>query len=392
MEDTIVKAAIKALRLLNRPSSIEDIRKVIDDNRLYLFGAQEENIDSVVRNNIERCSENTNRKNTQKTKYFKRTNPNTYELLEWENEVNFYWVNIGRSYKEVLDNSFLWAPAYTYLKDGQTKTVNAGWKHVPEVRKGDVIFCQHKKNICFIAVAKENAYPSQRPASRKFEKWKNEGYKIDVDLTILDTPIDRSLFIDDIKNIFNDKCSPKLVADSGTISQQYLISIPNGAAALILNHTTEKSIEIQENIRTNKSRKKPTERQRKAIVKARVGQGIFREEVLELWNNTCPITKINKKELLIASHIVSWQLSNDEEKLDKYNGFPFSPDVDKLFDKGYISFSDEGKLLVSKFIDSNVIQKLGIDINSKIVGLKEEHKKYLERHRKEFNFVKVAHD
>lgn len=85
MEETIVKASIKALEILNKPSSIEEIRKIIEEQELYIFGAEEENIDSVIRNNIERCSENTNRTHTQKIKYFNRIKPNTYILLEWIN-------------------------------------------------------------------------------------------------------------------------------------------------------------------------------------------------------------------------------------------------------------------------------------------------------------------
>ena len=81
---TIVNASIAALKILSKPSSIEEIRQIIDKNNLYNFGAKEENIDSVIRNNIERCSENTNRTITQKDKYFKRIKPNTYILLEWE--------------------------------------------------------------------------------------------------------------------------------------------------------------------------------------------------------------------------------------------------------------------------------------------------------------------
>jgi 5-methylcytosine-specific restriction protein A len=97
---TIVKASIEALKILKIPSSIEEIRKVIDDEELYIFGAEEKNIDSVIRNNIERCSENTNRTHTQKIKYFNRIKPNTYALLEWTE----YNMNKNNTIKESFEN------------------------------------------------------------------------------------------------------------------------------------------------------------------------------------------------------------------------------------------------------------------------------------------------
>lgn len=56
----------------------------------------------------------------------------------------FYWVNLGNTYKEVADEKFLWAPAYTVNSSG-TKITNPGWKYVPKVKKGDVIFCHENK-------------------------------------------------------------------------------------------------------------------------------------------------------------------------------------------------------------------------------------------------------
>jgi len=112
----------------------------------------------------------------------------------------------------------------------------------------------------------------------------------------------------------------------------------------------------------------------------------FREDVLDLWNSTCPITKIDKPELLTASHIHSWQLSNDEERLDKYNGLPLSPDVDKLFDKGFISFSDQGDLLLHKSVSSELLAKLGINSSVKLEGLKKKNLPYLHKHRETYGY------
>lgn len=297
----------------------------------------------------------------------------------------FYWVNIGKSNKIVKESKYLWAPDYTFTKS-KKKIEKAGWKFVPKVLKGDVIFCYFKKRIQFIAIAKNKAYSFCRPITEEFSKWNNEGHKIDVDLHILNNPINKDDIKDEIFTFYNKYCKPKLITSSKNISQNYLISLPDGLANLLLKLCAEDSILIQKDMTKNNSKKsKINKTTSESIIKARIGQGKFRNDVLGLWNNTCPISKVDKSELLIASHIVSWQLSNDEEKLDPYNGLPLSPSLDKLFDKGYISFSDDGNLLFNKIYEEN-LKQLGIDKKSRINNLNNKHKAYLKRHRDLYYF------
>ena len=68
----------------------------------------------------------------------------------------------------------------------------------------------------------------------------------------------------------------------------------------------------------------------------------------------------------------------NQKRLDKYNGFLLIPKLDKLFDKGYISFDDEGKIMISD--ELNNFEELGINKNMKI-EIENEHKKYLHFHR-----------
>ena len=53
-------------------------------------------------------------------------------------------------------------------------------------------------------------------------------------------------------------------------------------------------------------------------------------------------------ELLVASHIKPWSISDANEKLDIHNGLLMCPNHDKLFDRGYISFDDTGRILISE--------------------------------------------
>ena len=82
---------------------------------------------------------------------------------------------------------------------------------------------------------------------------------------------------------------------------------------------------------------------------------------------------------MIASHIVPWRLSTDEERLDVDNGILLSPLYDALFDKHLISFKDDGEILIANSIkDDNL--KTNIRLNAKII-VTEGMKKYLSRHR-----------
>lgn len=302
--------------------------------------------------------------------------------------MTFYWVNCGSFYKEVSELKFLWAPAYVINNKGK-KTISAGWESVREVKKGDIIFCHKRGAILSIAIALKDAYFSKRPENRVFNERKDEGYKIDVDLEEFEVPISTEEFKEQFISLYNNRCNPKVFTEKKQATQQYMAFIPDGAGALILECLGDASIRIHEklellNVSNDISKSKPTFKQ--ALIKARVGQGQFRNAVLNLWESTCPITKINKPELLVASHIVSWQLSNNEEKLDQFNGFPLSPDVDKLFDKGFISFSDAGEIIQHQSIkDTDILRKLGIDKANKI-DLKEGNIPYLKRHREIYGF------
>jgi len=118
------------------------------------------------------------------------------------------------------------------------------------------------------------------------------------------------------------------------------------------------------------------------LVSSRVGQGYYRNLVIEKWNGRCALTGIDNTRLLIASHILPWSKSDKEQKLDPENGILLSPNADALFDKHLITFDLNGQLL-SK-ITNLELEKLGLnsDMSIKVsVGMK----KYLNQHFEEFS-------
>src|SRR5262249_45434834 len=122
----------------------------------------------------------------------------------------------------------------------------------------------------------------------------------------------------------------------------------------------------------------PTQKQQ--LVQARRGQGIFKSNV-RLNETKCRITGVQDARLLIASHIKPWADSSDKEKLDGCNGLLLSPHVDRLFDRGLISFENDGTILVSSKLDQVVLAHWSIDKTKNVGAFKPEQCVYLEYHR-----------
>lgn len=118
---------------------------------------------------------------------------------------------------------------------------------------------------------------------------------------------------------------------------------------------------------------------KKAIVNVRVNQGTFRDLLLKKYNRCC-LCGMENHELLIASHIKPWAKSEPKEKLDDDNGFLMCPNHDKLFDKGYITFDDDGKIRISDRLKENDRMLLNVD-GKMHIELTENSKKYLKFHR-----------
>jgi hypothetical protein len=124
-----------------------------------------------------------------------------------------------------------------------------------------------------------------------------------------------------------------------------------------------------------------TETERKYLLNARVGQGQFRKDLFQLFGGVCPVTGISNCELLVASHIKPWKACSNSERLDTKNGLLLSAMMDRLFDKGLISFSESGTILVSPRLSEHDRRKCGIDESTSLV-LPADSLHYMEYHRR----------
>ncbi|MDP3955801.1 MAG: HNH endonuclease [bacterium] len=127
--------------------------------------------------------------------------------------------------------------------------------------------------------------------------------------------------------------------------------------------------------------KRLTEREKEQLVKARIGQGAYRLKLLEE-SSECIITRVNDERILMASHIKPWSVSNDTEKIDHDNGLVLTPTYDKLFDQGFISFEDDGTILLSPYISPLNVKKMNLAQGRKYsIPPSSGRKNYLAYHR-----------
>lgn len=118
------------------------------------------------------------------------------------------------------------------------------------------------------------------------------------------------------------------------------------------------------------------------LVRAHRGQGVYRAN-LELIEQKCRVTGLLDRRHLRASHIKPWYVCDDREKLDGFNGLLLSPHVAHLFDRGYISFSDSGDVLVAQSLNPEVLRSWGIALPRNVGPFRVEQRRYLEYHRRE---------
>lgn len=144
---------------------------------------------------------------------------------------------------------------------------------------------------------------------------------------------------------------------------------------------------------SKKEKEKTTE-----IRKAREGQGKYREQLLEQCR-FCPFTMVADERLLIASHIKPWAASDENEKVDPYNGYILTPLYDKLFDRGFITFTENRHMILSEFISPYTWKQLGLknDTFVKALPMDDKRVEYLKFHHESvfkgsYDFTNIGYD
>jgi len=123
--------------------------------------------------------------------------------------------------------------------------------------------------------------------------------------------------------------------------------------------------------------------QKKVLLDARIGQGQFRQSLINEWGG-CALMGCTVSDLLRASHIKPWKLANNQERLDHNNGLLLLASLDAAFECGLIGFSDSGKILISPSLAPRDRQLLGITSDTRLrIPPSRARQAYLQYHRAE---------
>jgi hypothetical protein len=176
-------------------------------------------------------------------------------------------------------------------------------------------------------------------------------------------------------------------------AEQVLNSIPEASRGpkwaklrdLVLSDLPAGPDNVQNDVDEVKKTKGLPATTKKLLIDARLGQGRFRNALDLRWNETCAVTGCGVRGLLRASHIKPWKIANNEERLDPDNGLLLVATLDAAFDRGLISFADDGAMLVSRRLPRSERIRLSIAGHLSAVPVPAQ-RDYLRSHRKRFGF------
>lgn len=302
--------------------------------------------------------------------------------------MKYWWVNQNQTYVHEVGGGYLWSP-----KVNANGRRNRFYDSMTEAAPGDVVFsfCDTYIKALGVVIGLCQSAPKPTEFGTTGEYWANEGWYLPVRFTEIDGSIRPKDHMGTLSETLPDKYSPLQTNGNGN-QGVYLAPVPEAMAAELSRllagqlervilaspidldneaDTAEKAIREDEAIPLT---------EREQLVKARIGQGLYRSRV-EILESGCRITGVTDRRFLRASHIKPWSKSDSWEKLDGSNGLLLAPHVDHLFDKGFISFTDSGQLLCSTSLPEVVKVAFGISSPNSPAPLTENQSVYMQHHR-----------
>lgn len=298
----------------------------------------------------------------------------------------YWWANQNQTAHYEIPNGFLWSP-----KVKKSGAANPFYDNMGLFQPDDIVFSFSKQYIQHLGIITSPAITSPNPVDPSKGQ---EGWLVRVQWQKLPIPFRPKAIMPLLRPLLPEKYSP--IDNQGNGNQHvYLAAVPNGMANVLLRiggitDVLESFAEGQEvtlrqkeeAIQAEINNADIPETEKQALVNARIGQGIFRKN-LEQIESGCRVTGVSDRRLLRASHIKPWRVSDNRERLDGNNGLLLVPHIDHLFDKGYISFKNNGDLICSSAIPMIELlrydERLGQAIN--VGSFRKEQKVYLEYHR-----------
>jgi putative restriction endonuclease len=317
--------------------------------------------------------------------------------------MRYWWVNQNQTYRQEIAGGYLWSP-----KRNANGGRNPFYESMREVSPGDLIFSFVDTRITAIGMAKSYCWACPKPVEfgTAGQNWENIGWRVNVFFVQLLNKIRPKDHMQVLKAVLPDRYSP-LQANGNGIQSIYLTElsttftevlsglIGEEASALIAGSPGSTVFEdgriatgddldvwerrLEKEVETDAS---VNETDREAIARARRGQGLFKQCVMEI-ETRCRITGVNNLSHLLASHCKPWRDSSNEERLNGENGLLLTPSIEHLFDRGFIGFEDSGNLIVSPVAHNPSLQRMGVETSRTInVGtFTVGQRQFLDYHR-----------
>lgn len=314
--------------------------------------------------------------------------------------MRFWWVNQNQTYRHEVPGGYLWSP-----KRNRGNGRNPFYDFMREVAPGDVIFSFADTYIKAIGIAISHAYEAPKPLEfgQAGAYWDNIGWRVDVGFSELRGPIKPAEHMLQLGPKLPERYAP-LQANGNGLQGVYLTLLPDDFAVALVDLIGREGRVIIDGLRVADrpesapaiglveweshemervlTDQKIPETTRQAVVMARRGQGLFKQNVQRI-ERECRITKVDRIEHLRASHCKPWRDSDNAERLDGENGLLLTPDVDHLFDRGFISFEGNGKILVSPVAHRESIRRMGLEdaLHANVGGFTAAQEGFLAFHR-----------
>ena len=272
--------------------------------------------------------------------------------------MRYWWVNQNQTFRQEQDGGYLWSP-----KRNANGARNPFYEAMREVSPGDVVFAFSDTLIAAIGIAQSYCWESPKPAEfgTTGQYWEHVGWKIRVQFARLSHRVRPKDHIELLRPLLPERYAP-LQANGNGNQGAYLAELPPPLAETLAGligpeaQTLIGSVAVAAPMQTNDDldwwEHRIEERiqvdtaipatDREAIIRARRGQGIFKDRVMQI-EQRCRITGVANPVHLIASHCKPWRDSNNEERLDGENGLLLTPSIDHLFDRGFIGFEGNGR-------------------------------------------------
>ena len=317
--------------------------------------------------------------------------------------MRYWWVNQNQTFRQEIAGGYLWSP-----KRNANGVRNPFYESMREVSPGDLIFSFVDTRVAAVGIAKSYCWECPKPIEfgSVGQNWENVGWRVNASFSQLLNKIRPKDHMGVLREVLPDRYSP-LQANGNGIQSIYLTELSEDFAEVLGGLIGEEArslvaaaeacaavesdrivtgdeLDVWESRIEQQIESDPSvnETDREAIVRARRGQGLFKQRVMRIETH-CRITGVDNPNYLLASHCKPWRDSSNEERLNGENGLLLTPTIDHLFDRGFIGFEDSGNLIISPVAHKPSLQRMGLETKgiTNVGTFTDGQRQFLEFHR-----------